>query len=172
MIYSGKLLQDNVTLKECIRYNSEVKNHIIHLVHSTQNINASSNLNKSKLTPNTSRNESEYDVESELTPNTSSSDSYSTTSESSTSDIESVSASTSTNPSNITNPLSQSTSNINNFNRIQNNIQKNTSKLTEKQQYDQILNGLIQYYESFGVQVQSNPWYSSYLQQLALYNHM
>lgn len=180
LIYSGKLLHDNLTLKDCIRHNTEVKNHIIHLVHSTQNLAS----NKSKLTPNTSRNEIEYDIENELTPNTStsSSDSYSTTSESSSSDLETASPSTSSNANNNNNPLSDSAANMNNFSRIQNNLSRNQqqksggnsdqTKLTEKQQYDQILNSLTDYYQSFGIQVQSNPWYSSYLQQLALYNHM
>jgi hypothetical protein len=142
-------------------------------------------LNKSKLTPNTSRNEIEYDIENELTPNTStsSSDSYSTTSESSSSDLDTNSPSTSSNANNNindTNPLSQSAANISTFSRIQNNLARhqqpknvnNQAKLTEKQQYDQILNGLTSYYQSFGIQFESNPWYSSYLQHLALYNHM
>jgi hypothetical protein len=176
-------LQDNLTLKDCIRHNTDVKNHIIHLVHSTHNITSNNNnLNKSKLSPNTSRNEIEYDIENELTPNTStsSSDSYSTTSESSSSDLEAASPSTSSNANNNneTNPLSESAANMNIFNRIQNNVARhhsnvnNQTKLTEKQQYDQILNSLTNYYQSFGIQVQNNPWYSSYIQQLALYNHM
>jgi hypothetical protein len=178
LIYSGKLLQDNLTLKDCIRHNSEVKNHIIHLVHSSNNLANSKSSKLSPPDPMVANDSNEFDLENELTPNTSTSSDVSTAESSASEDfVRSLRPGTSSNPAN---PLLQSNANINNFNRIQTNLnsfyrlQSNPqgSTLTEKEQYNQILNQLNSYYESFGIQVQSNPWYSSYLQHLALYNLM
>jgi hypothetical protein len=50
--------------------------------------------------------------------------------------------------------------------------QQRQNNLTQKEQYNQQLTNLTRYYESTGVQVTNNPWCSSYIQHLALYNHM
>lgn len=159
LIYSGKMLHDHWTLNECIRYNSEIKSHIIHLVHSPST-------NKQDVTQSSNSPPAQSLIENELTPDTSSVSSSSTSSSSFSSSISTPVATS----SNFTNQsFSQIQRDLNNLYQQQTQAQQN---LTPKQQYEQIHSKYLQYYESMGVSVQENAWYSSYIQQLALYNHM
>lgn len=162
LIYSGKLLHDHFTLKDCIRHNSEVSSHIIHLVHTS---------NSQKLQTDQSLDENDLDLDNELTPASSlnsdtSSTSVSTTSSSSASSINSSPNLTSSSLPN--NPFSQIQTNLNNLFQQQ----QPRDVLSPKQQYEESLRNLTNYYQSLGVPVQTNPWYSAYIQHMALYSHM
>lgn len=165
LIYSGKMLHDHLTLNECIRHNnSEIKSHIIHLVHSSN-----------KLDQKTSENCPEPDVENELTIGSSLSSNSSSSSPS-------TSASTSSTSSPLASPISSTPGAAPHVNQLINQIQNNLNNLyrqreeldtlTPKAQFKRLHNEYIRYYEAMGIPVQTNAWYASYVQQLALYNHM
>jgi len=102
----------------------------------------------------------ENDAENELTPDTSS---LSSSLNSSSSSI-------------LTTPIVTS-SNINNepqheFHPDSNQRQQQRSNLTPKQQYEQIYSEYLNQYQAMGIRVQDNAWYSTYVQQLALYQYM
>ncbi|RNA11221.1 Homocysteine-responsive endoplasmic reticulum-resident ubiquitin-like domain member 2 [Brachionus plicatilis] len=146
LIYSGKLLHDHFSLKECIRHTSGVESHILHLVHSSGNHKPT--IEKIE--------ESETDLDNELTPNSSlNSESESTTSTSSINSTE-------------TTPLESNSQSV----PDQSNQDQAYPTLSPKQQYELTLNSMLNYFQSIGVPVQNNPWYSSYVQQMALYNYM
>lgn len=65
LIYSGKLLLDHLTLKECIRYNSESTSHILHLVQSSSSLSGNASAAKSN---NSSTRRSDSSDDEELTP--------------------------------------------------------------------------------------------------------
>lgn len=148
LIYSGKLLHDHFLLRECIRHTSGVESHILHLVHSSGNQRPTIE----KIEDN------ETDMENELTPSSSlNSESESTTSSSSINSTETT----------ILQPNSQS-----DHDRFQSTQNQSYQNLSPKQQYEITLNNMMNYFQSIGVPVNNNPWYSSYVQQMALYNHM
>lgn len=157
LIYSGKMLHDHWTLSECLRNSSEMKSHVIHLVHSAT----------TKPKESVSERPTSVDPTDELTPDSSSLSSSSS---------QSASSSTSSSPVPTSGPniIGQS------FNQIQANLnslyqQQQTSPdrlMTPKERFEQIHSEYLRYYESQGVLVQQNAWYSSYIQQLALYKHM
>lgn len=159
LIYSGKMLHDHWTLNECIRQNSEVTSHIIHLVLAS----TSSTKPEVKSTLNTSAliEDQDTDAENELTPDTSS---MSSGSQSSTSSL--FSSPHVTNPNADNNgsvPITEATTELNS---------SGVHHLTPKQQYEHIHSEYLRHYESMGISVQENAWYSAYVQQLALYKHM
>lgn len=148
LIYSGKLLNDHFLLKECIRHTSGVETHILHLVHSSANHKPQ----EDKIEDN------ETELENELTPTSSlNSESESTTSSSSINSSETTTFQSNSHPEN--DPLQTNSNQVN-------------QNLSSKQQYELILNNMMSYFQSIGVPVQNNAWYSCYVQQMALYNHM
>lgn len=160
LIYSGKMLHDHWTLSECIRHNSQVKSYIIHLVHS-------GTTRKEEVTSSPNVTTAQTDVDNELTPDTSS---MSTSSSSSSSSSSLASTPLPANTNFVDQSFSRIQRDLNNL--YQEQIQEQQSLLTPKQQYEQMLSKYVRYYESNGVSVQENAWYSSYIQHLALYNQM
>ena len=150
LIYSGKLLHDHFAIKDCIRHASDVNSHIFHLVHSPGSQKASVERNL---------DDNETDVENELTPGSSlDSESISTTSSSS------VTSSPDTSTTNRQSNIFESS-----FNTFPT---RSDQTLTPREQYELTLKNMMNYYQAIGVPVNTNPWYSSYVQQMALYNHM
>lgn len=148
LIYSGKLLNDHYVLRECIRHASGVESHILHLVHSSAN--------QKPVVEKIEDNET--DLENELTPSSSlNSESESTTSSSSIDSTETANFQSNSQPDN---------------DHFQTNSGQINQNLSSKQQYELILNNMMSYFQSIGVPVQNNSWYSCYVQQMALYNHM
>ncbi len=103
--------------------------------------------------------ENETDPENELTPDTSS---MSSSSSSSASSIFSTPIVTSQNTNNE--PPA--------FQPHLNHRAQERSNLTTKQQYEQIHSEYLRQYEAMGILIQDNAWYSTYVQQLALYKYM
>lgn len=140
---------------------SESKSHVIHLVHS-----ATTKATKDSVT----ERPTSVDPSHELTPDTSSLSS-SSSSQSSLSSLSPTPVPTNTNTnSNVSQSFNQIQADLNNLYQ-----QQQTSPdrhRTPKERFEQIHSEYLRYYESQGVLVQQNAWYSSYIQQLALYKHM
>lgn len=169
LIYSGKMLHDHWALSECIRHSSETKSHIIHLVYS-----AIGKQSETKSTPrNISTASEDMDLDNELTPDSSSISTSSSSSSFSTSTR--IFTHVATTSSINTQTIGQDTQNENNINfeqQQQHNGRQRFTLTTPKQDFDQIHCDYIRYYESMGVSIQDNAWYSTYIQHLALYKHM
>lgn len=158
LIYSGKILHDHWTLDECIRHNSEIKSHTIHLVLSATAVT------KLEEKANASRLEEVSDIENELTPDTSSTSS---------------SSSVSSSPSTPIVTYSNASHSFETHTPMRTPVELNTtftvdenSNLTAEQKFKHIHSEYLRYYETMGISVQDNAWYSSYVQQLALYKYM
>lgn len=131
LIYSGKLLHDHFTLNDCIRHTSEIKSHIIHLVHSSNGIKASSGQEGY---------ENDLDLDNELTPCSSSSSSDTLSASTSSSSTTSTSSlDTSSNPN-----ISQTQNDLNNLYQPQQRHSTNET-LSPKQQYEQTYSQLVKY---------------------------
>lgn len=142
---------------------SESKSHVIHLVHS-----ATTKALKESVT----ERPTSVDPSSELTPDTSSLSSASS-SQSSSSSLSStpVPANTNTN-SNVSQSFSQIQADLYNLYQQQQQQTSPDHHMTPKERFEQIHSEHLRYYESQGILAHQNAWYSSYIQQLALYKHM
>ncbi len=148
------------------------------MVHSNNNSSKPNNLNATnRLNASTLNDDNEIDLDNELTPNSSSlssSSSSSSTSSSNASPIPSLDTSTNiaSNGSNHFTTLNQN--DLNNIFQFPMQQQQDEAalNLTPKQKYTRIHENYVRYYESVGVPVHTNSWYSSYVQHMALYNYM
>lgn len=176
LIYSGKLLNDHLTLNEVLRHNSDTKSHIIHLVHSNNNSNKThstsmNNINRSTNNSRSLNEDNEMDLDNELTPNSSTISSSSSTSGSSTSSPIHLNRDDSINRQSNNSFSASLQNNLNHIFQFQQQNREHSS-LTPKEQFKKVHEYFIRYYESLGVPVQTNFWNSSYVQQMSLYVYM
>ncbi|CAF0754912.1 unnamed protein product [Brachionus calyciflorus] len=102
--------------------------------------------------------ENETDVDTEMTPGSSSGS-------------ESMSSSATSSPS-FTPTSTPATDRLNSNSFINSQTNQTYENLSPKQQYELMLKSITNYYNSMGIPVENNSWYSCYVQQMALYNHM